>query len=257
MTLSRLYTKHFIGLYVDHGTIHVSVLSFKNPSEISVEESSFIATTPPSGLVEYLQKFHDSTPYCYTSLLNTLTDQGSVATCTLSKAIELDERVRESKTVCIDDEWMNYITQESYAKTVESFSAIEPDMLFSPFSLIHLMFREYVGEKHTVFTLLLNESATVVIAKNRSIRAAKQFNLADGDLSSQIGFMLGKYYDRPCCRGEFVESVYIADAGTMASSLAESLEKLLLVEVTTIEVLPAQLCAILGAKELGYEPQFS
>lgn len=255
--LSSFYVKCFIGIYVDGGTIYVSVLRFKNHSDIELEESSFIFDESLESLVAYLQKFHDLTPYCYTSLLNTDLRQGALSTCILSKAMLNNRSVGNSRTICIDEEWMNYLDEEAYATMIERFKNIAPDMIYIPFSLIHLIFKEKMSSAHSIYILYLKDSASLVIAKESSLRAAKQFDVNSGDLSLQIADMLNKYYSRPCCQGEFIEHVYIADASDSAEQLRASLSKLLLVDATLIDVLPAQLCAIAGAKELGYEPQFS
>ena len=63
---------------------------------------------------------------------------------------------------------------------------------------------------------------------------------------------LEAYYGRPCCRGEFIETVHVVDGTGTGKVLAKILQETLFFEVHLQEVNAALLCAQTCMKENGY-----
>ncbi len=251
----RFYAKVFIGLYTRDTIMHIGVVTLGRDGQVQMEQRHFTDGLEGEAF-EYLQECADRSPFNYIALLTTSAQCGAVPTCSVSKAKELKPEIDGSKTVCIDDEWMNFCTEEAVVTLQEQFAAVQPDALYSPFALLHAFFETPMAGNHAVYLMMTPEAMSMAVVKERHLRFAEQFAHVEGALVpsmvERIVQTLETYYGKPCCRGEFIESVHIIDSAGVGEMLATMLEEVLLVEAEVQEVDAALLCAQTCMKENGY-----
>lgn len=252
---ARFYTKVFIGLYARGSVVHIGVVALDRDGQVELLSRVFSDGLKGEGL-SFLQAQVQRSPFNYIALLTDAAECGAVPTCSLSKAKEMKPAVNGSRTRCIDDEWMNYCDEEAVVTLQERFAFLQPDALYSPFALLHAFFETPMAGNHAVYLLITPEAMSMAVVKERHLRFAEQFTHTDGALVptmvERIVHTLETYYGKPCCRGEFIESVHIVDSAGVGEMLAKSLEEVLLVEAEAQEVDVALLCAQTCMKENGY-----
>ena len=251
---ARFYTKVFIGLYAVESELHVGVMSLTSRGEVTTREHRFPDRLDETFL-SALQEYVSISPYNYIAIVSESEACGALPTCSLSKAKEMAPIVDRSKTICIDEEWMNYCGEEVLFALQERFGALEPDAIYSPFALLHAGFETEMAGGHTLYLLLTPGGMSLAVVKESHLRFAEQFPSALQSVAQKvekITSVLEGYYGKPCCRGEFIESVRIADGTGNGEPLASALEETLLVEAYVRRVDTALLCAQTCMKEHGY-----
>jgi len=252
---ARFYNKVFIGLYAQRDLLRVGVVTLSSQGEVGIEHRAF-ASGLGEEVMSFLQEKVALSPYNYIAVVTDSGRCGALPTCSLSKAKELDPAVGRSKTVCVDEEWMNYCEEEVLVAIQERYASLSPDAVYSPFALLHAFFEAPMAGNHAVYLLLTPEAMSLAVVKERHLRFAEQFRFTTGALVpmmvEQITGTLETYYGKPCCRGEFVESVHIVDGAGTGALLAKALEEVLLIETELLEVDTALLCAQTCMKENGY-----
>jgi len=251
---ARFYTKVFIGLYEEGETLHVGVVTLTNRGEAKLEQRLFAG-----GLEEafaFIREQVESTPYNYIALLTDNAECGALPTCSLSKAKEMAPVVARSKTVCVDEEWMNYCDEEVLYGLRERYTDLSPDAIYTPFALMHAFFEATMRGAHALYLLVTPEAMSMVVVKERHLRFALRHACKTVSSVSmmveRVTASLDEYYGRPCCRGEFIEAAFVIDGAGTGEALAEALEAVLLVETQTNEVDAALLCAQTCMRENGY-----
>ena len=253
--LARFYTKVFIGIYARRDVLQVGVVTLAGNGETEQRQHAFAGGLNDE-VTAYLQEQIALSPYNYIAVVTDSGDCGALPTCSLSKAKEMAPAVSHSRTVCIEEEWMNYCEEEAVYRLLEHYKALSPDAVYSPFALMHAFFEEAMAGGHTLYLLLTPEAMSMAVVKERHLRFAEQFRCETGPivpaLLDKILAALEIYYGKPCCRGEFIESVRIADGAGIGSLLAKVLEETLLIETQLHEADTALLCAQTCMKEYGF-----
>lgn len=254
--VSRFYSKCFIGISAVRGEIHVGVLNVSSSGEESVDRRVFAEGMLSEELMAYLQEAVSQTPFNYIAVLADVQGCGALPTCSFSKAKEMAPAVAQSETVCVDTEWMNYMAHEALNDAVQFFQPFETDAVYSPFALLHTLYEEQMGGAHALFILLTPLSVSLCVVKERHLRIAEYFYCLDGpEVSEAVPSIIGlleSYYGKPCCRGEFIESVFVADGVGDGEALSHALDDLLLLETDCRQVEPALLAANTCRKEAGF-----
>ncbi len=254
--LKRFYTKVFVGIYPCRDIVHAAALYLSPGGEQTDVRHSFAVSSSQTELYRFVQEAVDRSPLNYIAILADDESCGALPTCSLSKAKTMVPAVAESKTVCIEEEWMNYIGEEALYGLLQRFSDAEPDALYSPFALLHAFYGETMAGAHAVYLFLTAEAMSLAVVKERHLRFADRFAYGGGAMVPAMveGVVdaLEAYYGKPCCRGEFVEAVYIADGVGVGELLGKSLEEVLLLETEVRQADPALLAARACMKEAGY-----
>jgi hypothetical protein len=252
---ARFYSKVFIGLYAQSDILHVGVVTLGSNGEVEMRQHAFGGGLDDD-VIAFLQEQIAVTPYNYIALLTDTEQCGALPTCSLSKAKEMALAVGRSKTVCIDEEWMNYCDEDVLYTLQQHYAALNPDAVYSPFALLHAFFEAPMAGEHAVYILLTPEAMSIAVVKERHLRFAEHFRCTAGPqvpaMVSRVVASLETYYGKPCCRGEFVESVHIVDGAGTGELFAKALEEVLLIETHLQEVDAALLCAQTCMKENGY-----
>jgi hypothetical protein len=252
---ARFYKKVFIGVYGRQDVLQIGVVVLGSGGEVEQQRHAFAGGLNEEVLT-FLQEQVSSSPYNYIAVVTDSGACGALPTCSLSKAKELAPAVGGSRTVCIEEEWMNYCDEEVAYSVVERYAALSPDALYSPFALMHAFFEAQMAGAHALYLLLTPEAVSLAVVKERHLRFAELFRGEEGlfvpALLEKIVIALETYYGKPCCRGEFIESVRIADGAGVGNLLAKALEETLLVETELHEADTALLCAQTCMKEYGY-----
>lgn len=252
---ARFYAKVFIGIYARRDVLQIGVVALGSSGEVEQREQAF-AGGLSEDVVAFLQEQVALSPYNYIAIVTDSGECGALPTCSLSKAKEMAPVVGRSKNVCITEEWMNYCDEETVYGLLERFKALSPDALYSPFALMHAFFEEQMAGDHALYLLLTPEAMSLAVVKERHLRFAEQFRGESGPIVpawlEKIVVALETYYGKPCCRGEFIESVRIVDGAGVGTLLAKVLEETLLVETQLHECDTALLCAQTCMKEHGY-----
>jgi len=251
----RFYDKVFVGLYAHSDFLHVGVVRLGSDGETEKEHHVFM-----DGLNEevmgFLQEQVALSPYNYVAVLTDSERCGALPTCSLSKAKEMAPAVGRSRTVCIDEEWMNYCDEELLYRLQEQYAPVQPDAIYSPFALLHAYFEEEMAGKHAMYLLVTPEALSMAVVKESHLRYAEQFGGSGGVIVpvmvEKIVASLEIYYGKPCCRGEFIEAVHIVDGAGVGKMLSRMLDELLLTEIHLQEANTALLCAQTCMKENGY-----
>lgn len=252
---ARFYNKVFIGVYARENILHVGVVALGKDGQVEMTQKRFSGGLEGEAF-SFLQTEVERTPYNYVALLIDDAECGALPTCSRSKAKEMAPAVERSKTICVDDEWMNYCDESALYTLQERFAALQPDALYTPFALLHAFFETPMAGNHAVYLLLTPVAMSMAVVKERHLRFAEHFSHAQGPLVpmmvERLVQTLDTYYGKPCCRGEFIESVHIVDSAGTGAMLARSLEEVLLVEAESQEVDAALLAAQTCMKENGY-----
>jgi hypothetical protein len=252
---ARFYDKVFIGLYARNGALQVGVVTRTSRGETELQQRTFTGGLDEEAL-DFLQEQVEVSPYNYIALLTDSGQCGALPTCSLSKAKEMAPIVARSKTVCVDDEWMNYCDEEVLYRLQERYAPVSLDAIYSPFALLHAHFETVMAGAHALYLLITPEAMSLAVVKERHLRFAEQFCCDTGSsitlMVEKITAALEAYYGKPCCRGEFIEAVHMIDGSGMGIILAEALEEALLIEAQTQEIDAALLCAQTCMKENGY-----
>jgi len=252
---ARFYTKVFIGIYGRRDLLQIGVVTLAGNGEAQEHRHAF-----PGGLndevIAYLQEQVALSPYNYIAVVTDSGACGALPTCSLSKAKEMVPAVGRSRTVCIGEEWMNYCDEETVYGLLERYKVLSPDAVYSPFALMHAFFEQEMAGAHALYLLLTPEAMSLAVVKESHLRFAEQFRSEKGPLVpallDKIVGALETYYGKPCCRGEFIESVRIVDGAGVGDLLARVLEETLLIETQLHEADTALLCARTCLKEYGY-----
>ncbi len=245
--LRRFYRKVFVGIYMQEHIVHVGVLSVGSDGrERAYEQRSFGSDGLSEEVLRYLQDAMSATPCAYVAVTTDTEACGAVATCSLSKAKELVPQIETAKTVCIDEEWMNYLDEGALHAVLSRFETIEPDAVYTPFVPLHACFLEKMRRKtHALYVLLTPEAMSLAAVKEGHLRFAEQVRCSQGPMIpamvDRIVAILEAYYGKPCCRGEFVEAVHIADAAGTGALLSQAIDERLLIEA---EVEAVDLCRL-------------
>lgn len=251
--VERFYAKVFIGVYCQSDIVQVAVIHVSAGGERSERQHAFSVAQLSEEVVDFVQDAVDKTPYNYIALLSDDRSCGALPTCSLSKAKEMAPAVAQSRIVCIEEEWMNYIGEEALYRLLQRFSDLEPDAVYPPFSLMHAFYAQTMAGAHAVYLFLTSEAMSLAVVKERHLRFAEHFPYAEGamvpTMAAQIIEALETYYGKPCCRGEFVEAVYIADGAGVGELLGKALDELLLLDTQVATVDPAMLAAETCMKE--------
>ncbi|WP_345970742.1 hypothetical protein WCX72_02740 [Sulfurimonas sp. HSL1-6] len=253
--LARFYDKVFIGLYAHNDTLQIGVMTQTRRGEVQVRQRVFFAGLDEEAIA-FLQEAVDRTPYNYIAVLTDHERCGALPTCSLSKAKEMAPIVERSRTLCIDEEWMNYCDEEVLYGIQAGYADLAPDAIYTPFAVLHAYFESTMAGAHALYVLITPGGMSLAVVKESHLRFAEQYR-CDGNGSAapmveKITTTLDTYYGKPCCRGEFVEAVYILDATGSGEELAAALEETLLVEAQNRMVDAAALCAQTCMKENGY-----
>jgi cellobiose-specific phosphotransferase system component IIB len=252
---ARFYDKVFIGLYARNGVLQVGVVIRTSRGETEVQQRTFAGGLDEEAL-DFLQEQVEVSPYNHIALLTDSGKCGALPTCSLSKAKEMAPIVARSKTVCVDEEWMNYCDEEVLYRLQEQYAPVSLDAIYVPFALMHAHFETVMTGAHALYLLITPEAMSLAVVKERHLRFAEQFCCDTGAsvalMVEKITAALEAYYGKPCCRGEFIEAVQMIDGSGMGILLAEALEEALLLEVQTQEIDVALLCAQTCMKENGY-----
>ncbi|WP_345973048.1 hypothetical protein [Sulfurimonas diazotrophicus] len=253
--LARFYDKVFIGLYAHNDTLQIGVMTQTRRGEVQVRQRVFFAGLDEEAIA-FLQEAVDRTPYNYIAVLTDHERCGALPTCSLSKAKEMAPIVERSRTLCIDEEWMNYCDEEVLYGIQAGYADLAPDAIYTPFAVLHAYFESTMAGAHALYVLITSGGMSLAVVKESHLRFAEQYR-CDGNGSAapmveKITTTLDTYYGKPCCRGEFVEAVYILDATGSGEELAAALEETLLVEAQNRMVDAAALCAQTCMKENGY-----
>lgn len=252
---ARFYSKVFIGIYAHEGMLRVGVVTLGKENDIAMQQRTFTGGLEGEAF-DFLESQAAQSPYNYIAVLTDNAGCGALPTCSLSKAKEMVPEVGRSKTICVDEEWMNYCDEAVLYALQERYAPLQPDAIYSPFALLHAFFEEPMTGNHAVYLLVTAEAMSMAVVKERHLRFAEQFVHAVGPMVptmvERIVETLDTYYGKPCCRGEFIESVHIVDGAGVGELLAKALEETLLVEAQYREVDAALLCAQTCMKENGY-----
>lgn len=252
---ARFYKKVFIGIYAREHILHVGVITLGKDGQVEMTQRRFSDGLEGEAF-GVLQREVERTPYNYIALLTDGPGCGALPTCSRSKAKEMASAVETSKTICVDDEWMNYGDEALLYALEERFAALQPDAIYSPFALLHAFFETLMAGNHAVYLLLTPEAMSMAVVKERHLRFAEHFLHTQGPLVptmvERLVRALETYYGKPCCRGEFIESVHIVDTTGIGGMLAQALESELLIETESQEVDAALLAAQTCMKENGY-----
>lgn len=253
--VARFYSKVFIGIYESRRGVQVGVVVLARDGSQMQMEQTFAGGLGAEGIA-FIQNHISRTPYNYIALLTDGASCGAVPTCSLSKAKEMAPAVAVSETVCIDDEWMNYCGEDELQAIQRRYESVQPDALYSPFALLHALYTEAMAGAHAIYILLTPEAMSLAVVKERHLRYAEHLVYGQTEVApmlvERIVASLETYYGKPCCRGEFVESVYIADAAGFGDRVAGALEEALLIESDLRSVETALLGARTVMKERGY-----
>lgn len=253
--LARLYRKVFVGIYAKENRVSVGVVLLARDGSVVERQQTFENDFEEQGIA-FIQSYVAQSPYNYIAILSDAASCGAISTCVAAKAEELIGQVEMYQTVCIDDNWMNYCQKEQLHTLEERFGTVEPDAIFSPFALLHCLFEQTMAEGHGVYVLLTPGAMSIAVVKERQLRFAQHFVCETEErvpmLIQRSAASLEAYYERPCCHGEFVESVYIADGAGLGAEVAAAFEGVLLVEAQLQSIEPSVLCARALAKENGY-----
>ena len=253
--LTRMYRKVFVGIYAKEETIFVAVIVLARNGSIEQLQETFGDDFSERG-ISFIQQYVALSPYNYIAILTDASSSGAVSTCSPSKAEEMIGQIEMYQTVCIEEGWMNYGLKEQLHDVEKRFAAVHADAIFSPFALLHCVFEQTMSEGHGVYVLLTLGAMSIAVVKERRLRFAQHF-VCESDqrvalLIQRSAASLEAYYERPCCEGEFVEAVHIADGAGLGAEVAEAFEAVLLVEAQLQSIEPALLCARTLAKENGY-----
>lgn len=252
--LDRIYSKCFVGIAQRDGELEIGVLRFKNADQLHEELQRF-ARDDESKIVGFLNDHVGSTPLNYIALLGEK-GVGSLPTCSVSKAVSMDPRVEHSRRICIDDEWMDYMDEEALYALRETCSGLAPDAIYSPFSLLHACYDYRMQDDHAAYLLISQNGMSLAVVKQRTLRFAMYFTLEKRTpvmkIVRHVSEAVTKYYGQPCCRGEFIEAVVVADSADLGDDLPLALEASLLVPVEHDTIPASLLAARTCAKELGY-----
>lgn len=251
---SRFYTKCFIGIAVGEEGLEVHTRLVKSGGNVEARDHYFEGGEISEELVSYLEADVQRTPYNYIALFDDAISSGAVPTCLESKAIELAPAVESSRTTCIDEEWMDYADEEELYGLERRFESLKPDAFYTPFSLIHTLFAADMVTEHALYLLKTPRALALAVVKNGHLRLADLLHNVgpETDEAEWIKGVIESYYGKPCCRGEFIESAFFADASGAGSHLGETVETLLFVDVLSKEVSAAEAAAMTCAKEAGY-----
>ena len=249
---TRFYDKVFIGIYGREEILQIGVVVVGGNGAVEQEYHAFAGGLSEE-VFHFLQEQVALSPYNYVAVLTDGQGCGALPTCSLSKAKEMAPAVSRSKTVCIDNEWMNYCEEEQVYGVLERYKDLNPDALYSPFALMHAFFEEAMAGEHALYLLLTPEAFSIAVVKESHLRFAEHFRNETGpvvpSMLERIIGALENYYGKPCCRGEFIESVRIVDGAGSGSLLAKVLEETLLVDTQLHEADMALLCAQTCMKE--------
>lgn len=253
--LDRFYTKSFIGISQNDGILEIGVLRFKSVSEMHEQVRRFDADLDDESVESFLQSSVASTPLNYIAVLGE-EEVGALPTCSVSKAIQMDERVEHSRTVCVADEWMDFMDETVLDGLQTRFAELEPDAIYTPFSLLHASYDYRMQEDHAAYLLISSNALSLAVVKERSLRFASFLPFEDAPdiafIVDHISETLSEYYGRPCCRGEFIEAVVVVDSAGLGDDLTLALEAMLLVAVERDAIPSVLLAARTCARELGY-----
>jgi len=253
--LARFYDKVFIGLYAQGDILQIGVVTLTRRGEVALDERTFHAGLDEEA-VAFLQETVEDTPYNYIAVLTDDALCGALPTCSLSKAKEMAPVVERSRTLCIDEEWMNYCDEEVLYGIQKRFAPLGTDAIYTPFAVLHAYFEATMAGGHALYLLLTPGGMSLAVVKESHLRFAEQFcceaQEAIVPMVEKITATLEGYYGKPCCRGEFIEAVHILDAVGVGEVLAIAVEEALLVEAQTRTVGAGVLCAQTCMKENGY-----
>ncbi len=249
----RFYRKVYVGIYREKDITHVSVLYVGKGGPSSSKTRAFGGGFPNGEAVEFVREAVETTPLNYIAVLTDAAGCGAVATCSASKAKEMFPEVAGSRTVCMDEEWMNFLDEETLTGVLERYAVLRPDALYTPFALLHFLYREAMEGAHALYLLVTPEAMSLAVVKERHLRFAEHFRCDSGArvpaMAARIVEALENYYGKPCCRGEFIETVHIADGAGVGGLLRKTLDDLLLLDSHLQTVDMAELTAELCKKE--------
>jgi len=251
---SRFYVKCFIGIAVEEAGLDVHTRLVKAGGGVESRHQYFEGNEISDALVNYLEAEVRQTPYNYIALFDDAIASGSVPTCIQSKAVEMVPAVESARVTCIDDEWMDYADEDELYGLERRFEALKPDAFYTPFALIHTLFAADMMREHALYLLRTSGALALAVVKQGHLRMADMLHNLD-EYTDEGGWVKGSvesYYGKPCCRGEFIEAVYVADATGEGAALEAAVSELLFVEVFRREVSVAEATALTCAKEAGY-----
>lgn len=251
---SRFYVKCFIGIAIGDDVMEVHTRLVKAGGGVESRTETFDAGEITESLVGYLEEDVQRTPYNYIALFDDSISCGAVPTCLESKAIELAPAVERSRTTCIAEEWMDYADEEELYLLEQRFGVLSPDAFYTPFALIYNLFAADMVQEHALYLFKTPRTLALAVVRQGHLRMADTLhNIGyETDEAAWVRGAVEAYYGKPCCRGEFIESGYFADASGLQSVLGETVGEMLLIDMNMREVSAAEAAAMTCAEEAGY-----
>ena len=184
MKLSRLikslYQQIFIGIVVQRSSIKVCVQSRKNEKVVldKCEVFEISEATPSSEVNNFIKHYMEESPIHYLAVLNDVTSQGAVPTCSMHEAEHFND-MSSCVTLCNNDKWMAY-SEKSELNTLQNrFDETGLDFIFSPFFILSRFFADKTGGKTVLLVLVQKDGLSLSIFSEGMLLFAKHFTTMD------------------------------------------------------------------------------
>ena len=203
-----------------------------------------------------MKKFERESSLLYVSFLETEADQGLLNSCNASAGVDLST----IEKICVENRWALYITKDDLFERQKAYLSVGLDLLFSPYSLLYIIYEKTVKTSDGLYLLLLNDLIFFAVFKDTKALYGKQIAMEDSlllDESKRVGSyvkgiqdLIKEFYDKKIDETMFIEKIFIADALNLEIALENRLEDELFVEVTRQSVDLAHELVLLSEKEL-------
>lgn len=149
--LEKLFQKIFISIAPVEDGYEVMSVAVKNKKVLSKEQHHFIGDVPSTAMIRYIQNKIDSTPFFYVSTLNLHPNQGAYEGCSRPSAHFQNDDVVGIQTVCRNDEWTQYASQDELHRLKVHYASIGLDFIFSPFSMLEFYFADKIKNSFALY----------------------------------------------------------------------------------------------------------
>lgn len=191
-----LFQKYFVAIVPGKNGCDVTVTAYKKKQRLFKETKRFEGEFAADEMARYVRKYSEMTPYFYIAALNPDPRQGALEGCSIHDVYD-GEEMKGVKTLCRKQKWMLYTSENELEALQRQYAKTGLDFIFSPFSLIELLFADKIGGKMAVYVLAQKDALSIAFFEEGRLEYANHYSMHRGDSEimaedmAAIGFSVG------------------------------------------------------------------
>ena len=174
--IEHLYLKVIVGIVVSRNKSSV-VIELVKGSEVKERVAKSFETGGVSDeMIAFITPYLSESPFHYVALLNPMSEQGALPTCSLNKAQEFTD-ISTAVTLCQDKSWMVYASKPELDDLQSRFAKPGLDFIFSPFVLTEKFFADKTESDISLYILVEEDAVNVSVFAHKKLLFAEHLEM--------------------------------------------------------------------------------